>query len=184
MIAPDFSVPGVTNEIRFNPGVGEEKAGQLDSLSAKYTLWNHDGAGYKAIGSWSSQHGVQITGPVRYSTADNSRPLDYDPGAAAVGGNYNYLIVAVVLGAVIGVGLLGLCTWKVYLRHLRAKPQVMISYRHLDTEFAKKLERSLLKSGFRSAQTKSLCQCHSQFAPASPTTRTLVLKLSTCCCHL
>eukprot|EP00937_MAST-01D_sp_MAST-1D-sp2_P000397 g397.t1 len=39
--------------------------------------------------------------------------------------------------------------WQLYLRHLLKRPQVMISYRHVDSKFAQRLRRALEAAGFR-----------------------------------
>jgi hypothetical protein len=57
--------------------------------------------------------------------------------------------LAVTLSSLIGFALLVRLAWWIYLRWLRSKPLVMISYRHLDKDFAFKMQASLLKSGFR-----------------------------------
>eukprot|EP00937_MAST-01D_sp_MAST-1D-sp2_P005194 g5194.t1 len=54
--------------------------------------------------------------------------------------------------AIVAVIVLGCATmylmWKLWLRHLLSKPQIMISYKHSDSEFAQKLVRSFERCGF------------------------------------
>eukprot|EP00937_MAST-01D_sp_MAST-1D-sp2_P001110 g1110.t1 len=54
----------------------------------------------------------------------------------------------VSLGSVFGFLLLVRLAWVAYLRYLRSKPHVMISYRHLDADFANRLHQQLQAAGF------------------------------------
>jgi hypothetical protein len=70
-------------------------------------------------------------------------------GACRTAGVDPFFWVAVVLSAVIAAGILwraGRLAWK---RFVRARPEVMISYRHTDAAFARRLEAALRRARFR-----------------------------------
>ena len=68
-------------------------------------------------------------------------------GNSGIGGTSFY--TAVVLGAIVSAALLWRGGRWVWRKHLRARPQIMISYRHTDGAFARRLELELQAVGFR-----------------------------------
>jgi len=127
---------------------------QIDGAQLNELL-RHYGADRDARGSDGGNHNRAACVWLRANEHVWKPWVEEAAGLGGIGGSSNSGIggtsfySAVVLGAIVAAALLWRGGRWVWRRHLRARPQIMISYRHTDGAFARRLELALQAAGFR-----------------------------------